>query len=172
MIDSGEMKSFFSKLNSAGKGEFEKALYLFLDGLGLEFLSIIQDEIIRKKVMDTRLMLSSFHKGDSNGIWELSEGNLTITVGTNVEYAKYVNDGHWICGKDEKMRFVPGKVTTDESGKIISFEYDKNSKTGMALKQKFIKGKHFWEGGIKILEKMLPSMAEKMIDDFFKSHFG
>lgn len=165
MVEAGEMKDFFSKLNAAGNGDFEKALYLFMEGLGLEFLRIVQDEIIRKKVMDTRLLLSSFHMADSSGIWEISEGGLTITVGTNIEYAKYVNDGHWTCEKGEKMRFVPGNWEGDR------FIYTPGAKTGMMLKQKFVKGKHFWEGGIKILEKMLPSMAEKMINDFFESYF-
>ena len=165
MTDSNDMKDFFSEISSAGNGEFQKALSLFLEGLGLEFLKIIQDEIIRKKVMDTRLLLSSFHKLDSDGIWELSEGDLSITVGTNVEYAKYVNDGHWTCEKGEKMRFVPGYWEGNR------FKYDPAAKTGMMLKQKFVKGKHFWEDGIKILEKMLPSMTEKMIDDFFERYF-
>ena len=165
MVESGEMKDFFNKMNAAGSGDFEKALYLFMEGLGLEFLRIIQDEIIRKKVMDTRLLLSSFHMLDSNDVWEVSEGGLTITVGTNVEYARYVNDGHWTCSKGESMRFVPGYWKGDR------FVYDPNANTGMMLKQKFVKGKHFWEDGIKILEKMLPSMAEKMINDFFDSYF-
>lgn len=165
MVESGEMKDFFDKMNSAGNGDFEKALYLFVESLGLEFLRVIQDEIIRKKVMDTRLLLSSFHMLDGNGIWEISEGGLTITVGTNVEYAKYVNDGHWTCGKGEKMRFVPGYWEGDR------FIYAPGAKTGMALKQKFVKGKHFWEDAIKILEKMLPSLAEKMINDFFDNYF-
>lgn len=163
MVEANEMKDFFSKLNSAGNGNFEKALGEFLDGLGLEFLRIIQDEIIRKKVMDTRLLLSSFHKGSGGNIWELSEGGLTLTVGTNVEYASYVNDGHWTCTKGEKMRFVPGYWT---GGRFV---YDPKAETGMILKQKFVKGKHFWEDGIKILEKMLPSMTEKMIKDFFEN---
>ncbi|MCM1228035.1 MAG: HK97 gp10 family phage protein [Clostridium sp.] len=166
MVDSSEMKGFFDKLSAAGSGGFEKSLYLFLEGIGLEFLRIIQDEIIRKKAMDTRLLLSSFHMLDNNVVWELSEGNLTITVGTNVEYAKYVNDGHWTCSKGEKMRFVPGHWKGDK------FVYDPDAKTGMILKQKFVKGKHFWEDGIKILEKILPSLAEKMIDDFMKNYFG
>ena len=116
MFESDDMKQFFGKCNSAGNSDFKKALSVFVQGLGLEFLRVIQDEIIRLKVIDTRLLLSSFHIGD-NGNSELSEGDLTVEVGTNVEYAKFVNDGHWTCGKGEAMRFVPGKVTTNAVGK-------------------------------------------------------
>ena len=119
MFESDELKQFFGKCSTAGNGDFKKALSVFVQGLGLEFLRVIQDEIIRLKVVDTRLLLSSFHIKD-NGNAELSEGGLTVEIGTNVEYAKYVNDGHWTCGKGEAMRFVPGRVTTDASGKITS----------------------------------------------------
>ena len=108
MFESDDMKQFFGKCSSAGNSDFKKALSVFVQGLGLEFLRVIQDEIIRLKVIDTRLLLSSFHIGD-NGNAELSEGDLTVEVGTNVEYAKFVNDGHWTCGKGEAMRFVPGR---------------------------------------------------------------
>lgn len=166
MIEADEMKAFFDKCIKAGNGDFKKELEVFLEGIGVEFLRIIEDEIIRRKVVDTRLLLNSFHKGDKENFWEISDGGLTLQVGSNAEYAGYVNDGHWTCGKGEAMRFVPGYWKGDR------FVYDPDAKTGMMLKQKFVKGKHFWEDGIKILEKILPSLAEKMIDDFMKKYFG
>lgn len=170
MFESDDMKQFFGKCSSAGNGDFKKALSVFVQGLGLEFLRVIQDEIIRLKVIDTRLLLSSFHIGD-NGNAELSEGDLTVEVGTNVEYAKFVNDGHWTCGKGEAMRFVPGKVTTNAVGKITSFEYDPSAKGGMMLKQKWIEGRHFWESGIKIMEKMIPGLLEAKVQQWMDNYF-
>lgn len=170
MFESGELKQFFGKCSTAGNGDFKKALSVFVQGLGLEFLRVIQDEIIRLKVVDTRLLLSSFHIKD-NGNAELSEGGLTVEIGTNVEYAKYVNDGHWTCGKGEAMRFVPGRVTTDASGKITSFEYDPSAKSGMMLKQKWVEGRHFWESGIKIMEKMIPGLLEAKIQQWMDNYF-
>lgn len=170
MFESDDMKQFFGKCSSAGNGDFKKALSVFVQGLGLEFLRVIQDEIIRLKVIDTRLLLSSFHIGD-NGNAELSEGDLTVEVGTNVEYAKFVNDGHWTCGKGEAMRFVPGKVTTNAVGKITSFEYDPSAKSGMMLKQKWIEGRHFWESGIKIMEKMIPGLLEAKVQQWIDNYF-
>lgn len=170
MFESDELKQFFGKCSTAGNGDFKKALSVFVQGLGIEFLRIIQDEIIRLKVVDTRLLLSSFHIKD-NGNAELSEGGLTVEIGTNVEYAKYVNDGHWTCGKGEAMRFVPGRVTTDASGKITSFEYDPSAKSGMMLKQKWVEGRHFWESGIKIMEKMIPGLLEAKIQQWMDNCF-
>lgn len=166
------MNDFFGQCASAGNGDFKKALGEVVEGLGTEFLRIIEDEIIRLKVIDTRLLLSGFHKGDSNNIWEISDGGLTLTVGTNVEYAAFVNDGHWTCGNGKDMRFVPGDVVTDSSGKIKEFHYNKNAKTGMMLKQKFVKGKHYWESGIRIMEKMLPGIVEAKMQEWLDSYFG
>ena len=42
-------------------------------------LQIIQDEIIRLDAVDTRLLLKSFHKGDSQNIYQLNKGDLTLT---------------------------------------------------------------------------------------------
>lgn len=159
------MDNFFERCSSAGNGEFKRALSTFLEGLGLEFLRIIQDEIIRRKVMDTRHLLASFHKGEDENVWELSEGNLTLTVGTNASYATFVNDGHWTCGKGEAMRFVPGYWEGDR------FIYNPNAKTGMMLKQKWVKGKHFWQSGIKILERLLPELLEEMVSRWMDSYF-
>ena len=172
MLEADEMKEFFEKCRRAGNGVFKRELSLFLEGIGLEFLRIIEDEIIRLKVMDTRLLLNSFHKGSSGTVWELSDGGLTLEVGTTVEYASYVNAGHWTCKKGEKMRFVPGDTILDETGKIISFVYNKNAKSGMMLKQKWVKGTHFWESGLRILDKMLPGLIEAKLQQWINSYFG
>lgn len=166
------MNDFFEKCAAAGNGDFKKALAEFVEGIGVEFLRIVEDEIIRRKVVDTRLLLSSFHKGDSNNVWEVSDGGLTLEVGTNAEYAGYVNDGHWTCKKGEAMRFVPGDVVTDSSGRIIEFHYNPSAKTGMMLKQKWVEGKHFWESGIRILEKIMPEILEAELQRWFNSYFG
>lgn len=165
MSEFEDMQKFFGKCSSAGNGDFKRALSTFLEGIGLEFLRIIQDEIIRRKVIDTRHLLKSFHKGGGNNIWELSEGDITLEVGTNASYATYVNDGHWTCEKGQAMRFVPGHWNGDR------FIYDPNAKSGMMLKQKWVQGAHFWESGLKIIERMLPGLLEKKVADWMESYF-
>ena len=166
MLEADEMKEFFEKCRRAGNGVFKRELSLFLEGIGLEFLRIIEDEIIRLKVMDTSLLLNTFHKGEDANVWRLSDSGLTLEVGTNVEYASYVNDGHWTCKKGEKMRFVPGYWSGNR------FIYDSSAKSGMMLKQNWVKGAHYWESGLRILDKMLPGLIEAKLQQWINSYFG
>lgn len=166
MFESKGLKEFFEKCKRAGSGDFKKELIQMLEGLGFDFLRVIEDEILRRKVIDTRLLLASFQKGHSNDIWEFDEGGLTLEVGTNVEYARYVNDGHWTCKKGDAMRFVPGYWN---GGK---FTYDPSAKTGMMLKQKWVEGAHYWESGLKIMEAMLPGILERKLQEWINIYFG
>ena len=102
-IDVSEMRAFFNRMHQAGTGDLRKAMQRWLEGIGLEFLRIIQDEIIRRQVVDTRMLLQSFQKDDDNNVWTLSEEDLELEVGTTLEYASYVNDGH----RQRPGRFVP-----------------------------------------------------------------
>lgn len=170
--DFSEFKDFFYKIGNAGKGELKKELELFLEGIGNEFLRILEDEIIRRKVIDTRLLLASFHKGDANNIWEITEGGLTLEVGTNLGYAAYANDGHWTNPKGTEMRFVPGDVETDAQGKVISFKYNPSAKGGIILKQKWVEGKHYWESALRILEAIYPKLLEAKLQDWLDNYFG
>jgi len=164
-IDVSEVRAFMDRLGQAARGDFKKALALFLEGVGMEFLRILQDEIVRLKVMDTRRLLQSFEKGGADGIWELNEGNLTLEVGTNVKYAKYVNDGHWTNPKGVAMRFVPGVWNGSK------FEYQPGADTGMVLKQKWVEGKPYWQSAIRILERIYPKMLEAKLEEWLQEYF-
>ncbi len=171
-VDVSEMKEFTDKLSDAAKGGFKKELALFLKGLGMEFLRVVEDEIIRLETVDTRLLLNSFQvEGDGN-LFVLNEGDLTIEVGTNVEYAEYVNRGHWKNPKGVNMRFVPGDVVLDSSGKIVKFTYNPNAKTGMTLKQGWVQGSHYWDWALVAMEKMLPGLIEAKVQDWINRYFG
>lgn len=160
-VDTSELSTFFDKCLKAGNGDLKVQLNVFLEGLGYEFLKVLQDEIISKGVVDTRLLLSSFQKGDKDNVWNLSEENIELEVGTNVQYAKYVNDGHW-----QNRRFVPGKWSGDR------FIYDPGAKTGMMLTAKRVEGKHYWESGIKIIEAMLPKVLDAKIQQWLEQYFS
>ena len=96
-IDTTELRRFIERLNQAGRGkEFEKELSRFLDAIAVEFLSYVQDFIIQAGSVDTRLLLNSFQKSGEGNVFIAQEGGLQIEVGTNVEYASFVNDGHWL----------------------------------------------------------------------------
>lgn len=165
-LDCGDFKSFFTRLRRAASGDFKKELANFLDGLGFEFLRIVEDEIMRRKVMDTRLLLSSFHKGGGENVWELDESGLTLEVGSNVSYAAYVNDGHWTNKRGQETRFVPGSWESDR------FIYEPGAKSGMVLRQKWVEGAHYWESAIRIFEKMFPELLEAKVQDWMNEYFG
>lgn len=160
-VDTSELSNFFDKCIRAGSGDLKKEFESFLEGIGMEFLRVIQDEIVSKQVVDTRLLLSSFQKGDNENVWILNEGSLTIEVGTNVKYAKYANDGHW-----QNKRFVPGHWSGDR------FIYNPGEKTGMMLTAKRVEGKKYWESGIKVIEKMLPGLLERKMQEWLNKYFG
>ena len=164
-FDTAGADKFFDALEAAARGGFRKELELFLAGLGNEFLRIVEDEIIRRKVLDTRLLLASFHKGDGNNLWELTEGNLTLEVGSTLEYAGYVNDGHWTNPKGVDRRFVPGYWQGDR------FIYDPTAEGGMMLKQHFVDGKPYFDSALRILDKMLPEFLDKKLQEWLDNYF-
>ena len=164
IIDFGEMNELVNRLSSASK-DFKGALLEFVEALGMELLKYVQDEIVSREVVNTRLLLNSFTKGSSDGIWELNEGGFTLEVGTNVEYAKYVNDGHWKNPKGVQQRWVPGVWDGDK------FTYDPNAKTGMLLKQGWVPGKHYWDVAIEAMSRVAPKFVEKKLDEWMVNYF-
>ena len=165
-VDLTEFKAFVSRLKNAASGDFKKELTLFMNGLGTEFLRVVEDEIIRRKVMDTRLLLASFHEGGEGNVWAIDDDGLTLEVGTNVTYAKYVNDGHWTNPKGVDKRFVPGRWEGDK------FIYDPSAKTGMVLKQKWVEGSHYFDSAVRIFEKMFPNILEVKLQEWLDKYFG
>ena len=164
-IDTSDAGRFFDALEAAARGGFRKELELFLEGLGVEFLRIVEDEIIRREVLDTRLLLASFHKGDDNNVWDITDGGLTLEVGSTLKYAGYVNDGHWTNPKGVAKRFVPGYWEGDR------FIYDPEAEGGMVLKQKWVDGKPYWDSALRILDKMLPEFLDAKLQEWLDNYF-
>ncbi len=165
-IDMSEFREFFGKVEQAARGDFRKEFETFLEAIGFEFLRVLQDEIIRRKVIDTRLLLASFEKGSTGNVWSIEEGGLTLEVGTNVSYASYVNDGHWTNTKGVARRWVPGYWSGDR------FIYDPSAETGMLLKQKWVEGAHYWESALRIIERIYPEVLDKKLQEWLDRYFG
>ncbi|MBR1532716.1 MAG: HK97 gp10 family phage protein [Eubacterium sp.] len=165
IADFSECEGFVNRLATAGP-DFKKELKLFLIGLGEEFLRVVQDEIIAREVVDTRLLLNSFSKGGAENVWKLDEGGLTVEVGTNVEYAEFVNDGHWTNSKGQSGRWIPGSWNGSH------FEYQPGAKTGMYLRQQWVEGAHYWDIGLKVMEQMIPGLVDKKVEAWLQSYFA
>lgn len=135
MIDTAGLDQFAEKMERAAV-ELKPFAAQVLQDEGEDFLNLVQDAIMSAGNVDTRLLLSSFTKGSGNGIWVLDMGGLTLQIGTNVEYARWVNDGH----SQRPGRFVPGYF--DGNG---TFRYSPGAGTGMVLKASHVAGSHFFE---------------------------
>ena len=165
-IDFSQLTSFFDRMEAAGNGALKADMKKFIEGIGDEFLRIVCEEIIRREVVDTRLLLNSFQKDSSDGMWNIKDGGMTLEVGTNVEYASYVNDGHWTNPKGVDTRWIPGYWNGNK------FTYAPGAKTGMLLHQKWVEGRHFWESSIRIMERMLPGILEAKVSEWLKDYLG
>ena len=128
---------------------------------GEEFLDIVQEEIMRAGNVDTRLLLSSFSKGSSNNIYQLDLGGLTLTVGTRVEYARWVNEGH----TQTPGRFIPGVWQGNK------FQYLPGANTGIVLKAARVMGSGFFEKSIETFQRVFPEVAETKIQAFLDRYF-
>lgn len=165
-VDMAAFKAFFGSVEKAAKGDFRKEFELFLEGIGNEFLRILQDEIVRREVVDSRQLLASFERGSEGNVWNIEEGGLTLEVGTSVSYASYVNDGHWTNTKGVERRFVPGYWEGER------FIYDPSADGGMMLKQHWVEGKHYWESALRILDKIYPELLEAKLQEWLDKYFG
>lgn len=159
-IDTKEIDKFMKKFKKAASKEFQEKLSLWLEAMGFEFLDIIQDEIIRTKTVDTRLLLNSFQRGNRSNLWAISNGGLTLEIGTNLEYAVLVNDGHFTTKNGVAARWVPGYWVGDK------FTYQQGCETGMLLKRKFVEGSHYWDNAIKIYEKIFHKSLERNLQQW------
>ncbi|TDQ35279.1 HK97 gp10 family phage protein [Aureibacillus halotolerans] len=156
------MGKLLADLEKAEKG-MDKQIKKWFEGIGYEFLAIVQDEIIRTGTTDTRALLHSFEYRDSANVYEFSRGGMELTVGTRLDYATYANDGHFTInpstGKDR--RWVPGRWKANGS-----FEYDPNAKTGMLLTLKWVDGSGYWDNAIAIYERMFKRSLEKKVQQW------
>ena len=165
------LEDFVKDLHNAS-AKFKEDMVIFLDAVGVDMLRIIEDEIIRLDVVDTRLLLRSFHKGDADNIYRLDSGELVLEIGTNVEYAAYVNDGHWTNPKGVDTRWVPGHWTGPPGDKDARFIYQAKAKTGMLLKQKWIEGSHYFDDAVRLMERIAPMYMEEKMQKWLEKYFS
>lgn len=160
MLDASQLEDFLSRVDMASS-QFKPKMAEVLDRAGEEFLDIVQGAIELADNVDTRTLLSSFSKGAGNGIYELNEGGLTLTIGTNVQYAAWVNDGH----KQKPGRFIPGHWSGER------FIYEPGAREGMVLKASFVEGSHYFDYAVSVFRKMFPGMVQEMTAQLLNSIF-
>ena len=127
-----------------------------------EFLDIVQAQIQGAHNVDKGTLFGSFTKGGAGNIFQLDMGALTLTIGTDVYYAKWVNKGHG----QQPGRFIPGIWEGSH------FRYIPGAKTGMVLKASAVRGSHFFDKSAEVLERMFPEMAQSAFEQFFNRYFS
>ena len=164
-IDVSEMRQFFEQMGRV-QADFKQEMQLWVEALGSDFLKIVQDEIKRRNVKDSRLLLNSFEKGSDGNVWSLTDGGLTLEVGTNVKYAEWVENGH----RQQPGRFIPGHW--DGEGEEARFIYTPGADEGMVLKQQWVNGKHYFESACRIIEAMMPGYLDAKLNQWMDEYFG
>lgn len=164
-FDIDGLDAFAKALDNAANGELKEEYSSWLGAMGMEFLDLIQDEIIRTGTVDTRRLLNSFNKGDGDGVWEMHEGGLSLLIGTNVNYAAYVNDGHWTNKQGVPVRWVPGYWQGDR------FVYDPGANTGMGLKQQWVEGTGYWDNALAMFEKLFAKSLDRRLQEWLDKTF-
>ncbi|MEK4030698.1 HK97 gp10 family phage protein [Pseudobacillus sp. FSL P4-0506] len=154
------LKQFMKQVEKAADRDLKKEFGLWLEGMGMDFLALIQDEIIRTETVDTRRLLNSFSRGDSESVWSINSGGLTLEIGTNLKYAGYANDGHF-----QRKRFVPGYWRGDR------FVYDPGANTGMMLREKWVEGSHYWDNALVIFERIFERSLERRLQQWLDTTF-
>ncbi|PCK20267.1 phage portal protein [Bacillus pumilus] len=162
------LDQFIEDLNAAVNGGLQAEYEEWLEGMGCEFLDIVQDEVIRTKTVDARRLLNSFQKGDQENVFSMSSGGLTLDVGSNLEYASYTNDGHFTIdpSKNQDRRWVPGRWVGDR------FEYDPNAETGMLLRFQWVEGSGYWDNALAIFEQMFEQSLDRKLQQWIDEQFG
>lgn len=106
---------FINRLNDIDL-HLESKMNLWLESMAFEFLKQIQDTIVQMQVVDTRRLLTSFTRGDQDNVWNHLRSALEVNIGSNLEYAQWVNDGHWTAGQTS---WVNGRPYFDVAWAIL-----------------------------------------------------
>lgn len=160
IYDFSEYRAFFERMRGASE-DFQKELGTWLEAAGIEFLNEVEEQIVQRNVMNSRLLLHSFERGDSGNVWEFDFGALKLEVGSNLEYAVWANNGH----HQKPGRFIPGYWEGDE------FVYDRNADGGMVLKAEWVKGKHYFDAALKLFAPQFEKSFEKKLEQWLTQYF-
>jgi hypothetical protein len=160
------LDKLLKKMKKVTNGNLHRQFSLWLEAQGFELVDELQEQIRRLDTVDTRRLLNSFDKGSEGNVWKIKNGGLTLMIGTNIKYAKAVNDGHWTNPPGVKTRWVPGRWQGER------FIYEPGSDTGMLLKQQWIDGQPYWDSAIVIYKKIFAKSFERKFKQWLKNELG
>lgn len=160
-MDVSELRAYARKCNAAAH-DIKPYMGKTLEQIGDEFLQMVQENIQAAGNVDFGKLLNSFSKGANGNIFRLDTGALTLTIGTSINYAQYVNKGH----SQQPGRFVPGVWAGNH------FRYVPGAKTGMVLKANHVKGSYFFDKSEEEIGMTMDTYVERAFEQFWNRYFG
>ena len=85
-----------------------------------------------------------------------------LTVGSSVDYALYLNDGH-----AQKEHWVPGYA--DGNG---IFRYSPGADTGIKVRSGYYAGTHYFQLALEDLEKIAPDIIKDEVERWLREEFA
>jgi hypothetical protein len=156
-----ELASVFSSLTPS---EIEKILSMILEELGETLLNYVIDEIYDQDLIDTGLMVNSFSRNEDGNVWEWDTDRnvITIEVGSNVPYAKWLNDGYTM----NKGHFVPGVWRNGV------FTYDPSAKSGFYAKPRSFIGRHYFDFAVDHMKETMSDIITRRLKKELRRRLG
>lgn len=106
-----------------------------------------------KSMLSQLVNRSPVDHGILNGWFIFSRSETEVNIRSPAIYTKWVNDGH----RQQPGRFIPGEWRGNH------FQYIPEHKTGMVLKARSVKGKHFVEDSITAVEGEMETHFKKAV---------
>lgn len=154
---------------------FEKLLDSFED-LQQKYEAFIRDFLLKQalRCLSQTKRLTPVDTGNLRNRWELGKiikvgDELQIEIFNPVEYASFVEDGHW-----QDKRFLPlshletGSKKSKNLAASIKAKYGTNTQ-GVMLKEKWVPGYHMARISITKIEREIPLRYQKEFAQFIKN---
>jgi len=148
-VDTGGLEELRQQLVGMD-AEFDTFCRKFLLQMGLRCLAAVK----KRTPVDTGMLRNSWKIGEvRRGL-----GGYEIDIINPIEYASYLEYGHW-----QRRRWVPGVWV---GGKFV---YDPDAKTGMLLTDKYVKGFYMLRLSMEQIEREMPTRLRTAFDAWVKS---
>ena len=165
--DFKQFHAYAKKLRKAADELKSREIFAqWLEECGEDFLKLVVAEIKERNTILDGDLLASFNLGDGKNVFVLDKKGLRLEIGTSINYASFVNDGHRTCKEGVAGRFVPGYWWGDR------FIYDPGALTGMWLKQQWVNAKPFFTAAENSMKRIMPTLIESKMRAWLQKTLG
>lgn len=140
--------------------QWEAKKQILLNRIGLILEAEIKEAITSG---DTR----AIDTGRLRGSFSLEVGGDYVEYSTNVEYALYVDEGHV-----QHRRFLPVSTMSLNGGKNYKLYLKSADQRGIMLKERYVPGKHFIDGGMNKAQPRIERATESFMEEIAREIEG